>query len=262
MQSLRIGFVGCGRFSGQYLDFHPLAPARAPPEIADRVIPPSPVGYGGQAEPCFDDPFPDYGGGIFDGTATDCVFEHNLAYYGGGMHQGTAIGCTFVNNAATGNGDGIFVGTALNCILWDNGFENLNGTAATNCCAPDVDPGVPGNITNGWEDLYYGSETGCVATGNTDPDPHDNLSEYIAGTVPTDSNSFFRITNAWPSASGFVVEWEPCASNRWYSVVWTNDLTGAFTSIVSGIDFPQNSYTDTVNGAASEGFYRIEVALK
>ncbi len=35
-------------------------PARAPPEIADRVIPPSPVGYGGQAEPCYDDPFPDY----------------------------------------------------------------------------------------------------------------------------------------------------------------------------------------------------------
>jgi hypothetical protein len=26
----------------------------------DRVIPPSPIGYGGQAEPCFDDPFPDY----------------------------------------------------------------------------------------------------------------------------------------------------------------------------------------------------------
>jgi hypothetical protein len=35
-------------------------PARAPPEIVDRVIPPSPVGYGGQAEPCLDDPFPDY----------------------------------------------------------------------------------------------------------------------------------------------------------------------------------------------------------
>jgi hypothetical protein len=32
----------------------------APPEIAEWVIPPSLVGYGGQAEPCFDDPFPDY----------------------------------------------------------------------------------------------------------------------------------------------------------------------------------------------------------
>jgi hypothetical protein len=34
--------------------------SRAPPEITVRVIPSSPVGYGGQAEPCLDDPFTDY----------------------------------------------------------------------------------------------------------------------------------------------------------------------------------------------------------
>ena len=38
-----------------------ILPARAPPLIVDRVIPPSPLGYGGQAEPWLDDPFPDYG---------------------------------------------------------------------------------------------------------------------------------------------------------------------------------------------------------
>jgi hypothetical protein len=37
-----------------------VSPARAPPEIAEWVIPPSPIGYGGQAEPWLDDPFPDY----------------------------------------------------------------------------------------------------------------------------------------------------------------------------------------------------------
>ena len=31
-----------------------------PPDSGERIIPPSPVGYGGPAEPCFDDPFPDY----------------------------------------------------------------------------------------------------------------------------------------------------------------------------------------------------------
>ena len=35
-------------------------PTRAPPEIVDRGIPPSPLGYGGQTEPWLDDPFPDY----------------------------------------------------------------------------------------------------------------------------------------------------------------------------------------------------------
>ena len=37
-----------------------VTPARAPPEHSEWVIPPSPVGYGGQAEPYLDDPFPDY----------------------------------------------------------------------------------------------------------------------------------------------------------------------------------------------------------
>ncbi len=37
-----------------------VTPARAPPEVAGRVIPPSPIGYGGQAEPWLDDPYPDY----------------------------------------------------------------------------------------------------------------------------------------------------------------------------------------------------------
>jgi len=38
-----------------------VSPSTGPPaEIVDRVIPPSPIGYGGQAEPFIDDPFPDY----------------------------------------------------------------------------------------------------------------------------------------------------------------------------------------------------------
>jgi len=37
----------------------PACLSRAPPPTGvDRLIPPSPVGYGGQAEPFFDDPFP------------------------------------------------------------------------------------------------------------------------------------------------------------------------------------------------------------
>jgi len=31
-----------------------------PPPITETIIPPTPVGYGGQAEPYLDDPFPDY----------------------------------------------------------------------------------------------------------------------------------------------------------------------------------------------------------
>ncbi|NCC50456.1 MAG: hypothetical protein EOM20_04485 [Spartobacteria bacterium] len=36
-----------------------VVPSRAPPGN-EWIIPPSPIGYGGQAEPWLDDPFPDY----------------------------------------------------------------------------------------------------------------------------------------------------------------------------------------------------------
>ena len=46
--------------------------ARAGPDPpCDRILPPSPVGYGGQAEPCLEDPFPDYD--------TEPVMEHECA---------------------------------------------------------------------------------------------------------------------------------------------------------------------------------------
>ena len=140
-----------------------------------------------------------------------------------------------------------------NPALWDMGAYEYNAVWS------DSDGDL---MTDGFENDYFGSETGGVATANSDGDPHDNLSEYIAGTDPTNGASFFAITNAWPAASGFVVEWAPSVSNRWYALLWTNDLTGAFTSVVSGIDFPQSSATDTAHSAESEGFYRMEFELK
>jgi len=68
--------------------------------------------------------------------------------------------------------------------------------------------------------------------------------------------------NATSIMTGFGVEWEPSVSNRWYIVLWTNDLPNGFTSLVTGIDFPQNSYTDSVYSAEDTGFYQIDVQLK
>ena len=38
--------------------------------------------------------------------------------------------------------------------------------------------------------------------------------------------------------------------------------SGTFTSLVSGIEYPQNSYTDTTHNAESASFYKIDVQLK
>lgn len=62
--------------------------------------------------------------------------------------------------------------------------------------------------------------------------------------------------------TGGSADWPPSVSNRWYSVVWTNDLVGGFTSLVSGIEFPQNSHTDSLHVGEGVGFYQVEVELK
>ena len=56
-----------------------------------------------------------------------------------------------------------------------------------------------------------------------------------------------------------VITWSPCVSNRQYTVLWTSDLTKGFMPLVSGIEFPQNSITNTLQNEASMGFYRIKV---
>ena len=55
--------------------------ARAPPEIVDRVIPPSPLGYGAQAEPWIDDPFPDYD--TEPGNLSSVALDRRMAYANG-----------------------------------------------------------------------------------------------------------------------------------------------------------------------------------
>jgi hypothetical protein len=62
--------------------------------------------------------------------------------------------------------------------------------------------------------------------------------------------------------ASFMIEWEPSASNRWYSVIRTNELTSGFTSLIDDIEYPQNNYTDSVYGAEDSGFYRVEVEMK
>ena len=129
----------------------------------------------------------------------------------------------------------------------------------SNPSAPDTDgDGIP----DWWESLYFGGITNCLATGHADSDVHSNVEEYIAGTNPTNGASFLSITNCASMPSGFFIQWQPSVSDREYSVHRTNDLLGAFTSLVSGIEFPQNSYTDTVHGAEDSGFYKVKAKLK
>lgn len=122
-------------------------------------------------------------------------------------------------------------------------------------------------MPNDWEIQYFGGYTNAVAEVDADGDGLDNLSEYISGYDPTDSNSVFKVTGyeAPPAGSSapFILTWNPVAG-RFYTVGYNDNLlTSDFAEIPDAIDLPytQNSYTDTVDRIGSMHFYRVEVRL-
>ncbi len=125
---------------------------------------------------------------------------------------------------------------------------------------PDMDgDGLP----NDWELAFFSNPTSAVASADSDGDGSDNWSEYVSGYDPTNALSFFAITNFSATASNgpsFIVSWES-VSGRIYGVDWSDQLTNTFTNISGDLPFPAGSYTDTVERAGPQHFYRIDVRL-
>ena len=120
------------------------------------------------------------GGGMSSGTAINCLFMDNMVTgygTGGGMLDGIAINCTFVRNESGEFGGGMAGGEAYNCIAYTNratwgGFNMSEVGTAVNCCAPDLTPGVNGNITNNpqflaWEynEFRLAATSPCIDSG-------------------------------------------------------------------------------------------------
>lgn len=114
-----------------------------------------------------------------------------------------------------------------------------------------------------WELQYFGGFTGAVAAVDVDNDRFNNLDEYISGTVPTDSNSYFKVLGHEISPStNFVLQWDAVAG-RTYRVDWNSDLIyQSFSNISGNLPYPLNSYTDTVERADQQNFYHVEVWLE
>jgi hypothetical protein len=125
---------------------------------------------------------------------------------------------------------------------------------------PDLDgDGLP----NFWEVAYFGNPTGAVASADSDGDGENNLSEYISGHIPTNPLSFFSITNFVATSTNgqpFIISWESMP-DRIYGVDWSDRLTNAFINISGDLPYPAGSFTDTVERAGPQHFYRIDVRL-
>jgi hypothetical protein len=95
---------------------------------------------------------------------------------------------------------------------------------------------------------------------DSDLDGFDNLSEYTAGTNPTNGNDMFTIeSDSVPS--GFSINWRS-VSGRVYSVHWCSSLTNEWQLLTNRISSTQNCWTGSIHSADSTGFYKVSVDLE
>ncbi len=128
----------------------------------------------------------------------------------------------------------------------------------TNSVSEDADSdGMP----DWWEAQYFTNGIAATATGDDDRDGADNLSEWLAGTVPTNAGSVFAAGVALQTGvSGYIVNW-PSATDRTYSVCWSTNLTAGFGDLSTNLAAypPVNAYTDTVHYSLPGVYYHIRV---
>ncbi|VGO11883.1 hypothetical protein PDESU_00431 [Pontiella desulfatans] len=126
---------------------------------------------------------------------------------------------------------------------------------------PTKDDSDGDGLPNIWEGLYFASPVSAIARYDADGDGQTNAEEFVAGTDPTNATSYHRVESIRHDSAGTVIEWSP-ASNRVYSVLWADRPGGTFKVLATDIEYPQNSWTDTVDHAVSSGCYKLDVKIK
>lgn len=179
-----------------------------------------------------------------------------------------ASSTTYIRSTVTINGVPATIATpaltSFNFSASDRGrVEQVNLQVSILVVDSDGD-GIPDD----WMMRYFGHATGQAgdksrAQDDFDSDGMTNLAEYIAGTDPTDSASFFAFTKLVHDGqtSRDALEWYS-ASNRTYFVYGSPTLSlnaSNYTLIASNIVStpPRNSYTNTLMPSAR--FYRVQV---
>lgn len=118
------------------------------------------------------------------------------------------------------------------------------------------------DVPEWWLAAYYPESTNLndSALSDTDVDGMMAWAEYIAGTIPTDSNSVFSIRAM--DSTGMTIVW-PSISGRIYSVHYSTNLITGFDVFEDAAELPAtptiNTYTNTIITNVPELLFRIDV---
>ena len=116
-------------------------------------------------------------------------------------------------------------------------------------------------LQDSWEIYYFGSVDGnnCSTYDDHDSDGFDNLSEFRAGTNPSDLNSALKINEVAYENDPSVVSWSS-ASNKLYRVLKSTNLTSNDWQIVSeGIIGNNSEISYNLSTTNTAEFIKIEV---
>jgi len=157
------------------------------------------------------------------------------------------------NDVAAGGVNGLQMYTSVWRDITETG--TVVATFAENLATNDV--------PEWWLALYgWTNNFDAAALGNPDGDGHYTWEEWIAGTVPTNGESFLWISNVnWTaSATGIVLQW-PSVEGREYDVTWASNLSSGFSVVASNLPAtaPANTFTNSVLDDDLFEFLRLNV---
>jgi hypothetical protein len=140
-----------------------------------------------------------------------------------------------------------------------------DGLTTTQESAVGTDPLLTDSDEDGLSDsAEINSHLTNPLLADTDGDGAADSAEVIAGTSPTNGQSFFRVTDAVKNTNGtMLLRWQSQAG-RYYNVQRSSDVSFATYEVISQgqtATSPQNTFVDNSAGSAPNGryFYRIEV---
>ena len=121
-----------------------------------------------------------------------------------------------------------------------------------------VDSDMDG-MPDSWELFHFGHPTNGVAEVDSDGDSLDNLSEYIAGTLPWDAASVLTVESVLQTNGTIYIVW-PSSADRTYSVVHSANLLSNDWAVVWS-NLPATTPTNQLllNTLTNQAFYRIDV---
>ncbi len=205
------------------------------------------------------------GGGMFKGTAINCVFDSNGAMFGGGMDGGIARRCVFTNNYGIGGppwgnsyGAGMNGGEAHSCLFVDNDAFAGGGVAAAkvyNCVFADNVAQAGGGAFDSqiYNSIFFLNEPIFGYEHTRDSEVHNScipdLVDGVNGNI-TNAPVFVDVVGG----DFRLMSNSPCINWGNNSVVSTvTDLDGNPRIIEDVVDMGAYEYQDIIGLADSDG---------